>query len=102
MERESVRGGLFEVGSFISFDDDDRLDVGVTSNLETDLYSDLLTVERKINELADNNLLTDRELSIIKAVVTGQKVKVSKEIQAKRMEICKVCDFLDTKTKNGK
>lgn len=39
---------------------------------------------------------------VAQAVVTQQKVKVSKEEQTKRMDICKSCDFLDTKTKQGK
>jgi DNA-binding CsgD family transcriptional regulator len=88
LERETIRGGLFEVGSFISFDDEDRLDVGVTSNLESDLYSDLLTVEQKINELAVNNLLTIRETSIIKAVVTGESfTKLAEALDVSRVTI---------------
>lgn len=88
LDREKIRCGLFELGSFIHYNDDDRLDVGVISNLESTTYSDLLTVEQKINELSSNNLLTKREVAIIKAVVSGDSfTKLADDLDVSRVTI---------------
>lgn len=98
LDSERIRGSLFEVGSIRCYNDDDKLDVSVTSNLESTSYSDLLTVESKIKELAVNNLLTKRETAIIKAVVAGDSFA---EL-ADRLDISKVTIYSEFKNICGK
>ena len=71
LERDKIKANIFESTDIPVYDEEEFEGISIRDNLESDLHLDLIEVERKIKELLDKKLLTDYEIMIINAVITG-------------------------------
>jgi len=97
LERDKIKANIFESTDIPVYDEEEFEGISIRDNLESDLHLDLIEVERKIKELLDKKLLTDYEIMIINAVITGISYSsLAKELDISRVTIAKefrgVCD----------
>ena len=91
LESSKIRSSLLSENDFSTLDDFSEPDISIDINLDSDLYSDLLTVEMKINELFTRKLISELELNIIKTIMNGEKYyELESKFNISRVTISKI------------
>lgn len=89
LERENIREGLFSPNNGVFWDNFEQ-EPYVESYIDSELYEDLLTVEIRIGEMLDKDLLTDKEIVILRMILSNKPLsRLEKEINISRDTIIK-------------